>query len=221
MDSQQNQDIKNNQYPQPKRLGERDVFVGKWLKMKYIDFEIRGKKIENYESIERTTRIKNTPYDGVATFAIIKRDNQPSQLIVIANYRAPVDKFVLEIPAGLMDTPDLIQNAIRELKEETGYTAEEQPLKVSNKESPPTYTDPWRSCSCTKSVFLQVNGNKQENINPKQDLEDAESITVHLIEIDENITDNLTTLAEKHGYIISSTLWCFAQGIQFAKTFQV
>jgi len=110
----------------PRRVAERDAFVGKWLKMKYIDFEVRGKTIKNYEMIERTTRRSDTPYDGVAAYSIIKNDEGYSQLVIIANYRAPVDRFVLEIPAGLMDSPDMLENAIRELKEETGYIAHKE-----------------------------------------------------------------------------------------------
>ena len=90
--------------------------------MKYIDFNCRGKTIQNYEMVERTTRKEGLEYDGVDVIAIIKHKEQYNQLVLIANYRPPVDSFVLEFPAGLMDDKDLKDNALRELKEETGYT---------------------------------------------------------------------------------------------------
>lgn len=56
--------------------------------------------------------------------------NQPTlppgpEIVLQKQYRPPVDKLVIEFPAGLIDageTPE--QAAIRELKEETGYVAE-------------------------------------------------------------------------------------------------
>jgi ADP-ribose pyrophosphatase len=48
-------------------------------------------------------------------------------IILIEQYRAPVDTFVLEIPAGKLDTADTsrVTAARRELLEETGYVAAE------------------------------------------------------------------------------------------------
>lgn len=42
-------------------------------------------------------------YDGVCAFPIIKKKEGDSQLVVIANFRPPVNKFVLELPGGMMD----------------------------------------------------------------------------------------------------------------------
>lgn len=135
--------------------------------MKYIDFEVRGKIIHNYEMIERTTRRADTPFDAVAAFSIIKKEKGDPELIVIANYRAPVDKFVLEVPAGLMDCPDVLKNAIRELKEETGYVSTKE-IKLCEKVAPPVYPIPWTSASCSKPVFLEVDEALAENKNPIQ-----------------------------------------------------
>lgn len=46
-------------------------------------------------------------------------------VILIEQYRAPMERAVLEIPAGKLDTepPDPLLTAQRELQEEVGYTA--------------------------------------------------------------------------------------------------
>jgi ADP-ribose pyrophosphatase len=59
------------------------------------------------------------------------------KLILVEQYRTPVDKRVIEIPAGLVgDTPGMENEALaeaanRELEEETGYRAQRiEPLAV-------------------------------------------------------------------------------------------
>lgn len=67
------------------------------------------------------TRPKNSPIDGVGIMAILNKPTGP-ELLLQKQYRPPVDKVVIEVPAGLIDegeTPE--ECAVRELKEETGY----------------------------------------------------------------------------------------------------
>jgi ADP-ribose pyrophosphatase len=47
------------------------------------------------------------------------------EIVLQKQYRPPLDKIVIELPAGLVDECETAeQAAIRELKEETGYVAE-------------------------------------------------------------------------------------------------
>ena len=47
------------------------------------------------------------------------------EIVLQKQFRPPLDKVVIEIPAGLIDEGETAeQAAIRELKEETGYVAE-------------------------------------------------------------------------------------------------
>ena len=86
-----------------KVLKEEKAFEGKWIGLKYVTFSVGQKVIPNYEAVYRTTRKENTPFDGVEVLPIIKYKDQPSELIMIANFRPPIGKFSLEFPSGLMD----------------------------------------------------------------------------------------------------------------------
>ena len=60
-------------------------------------------------------------HNGGAVIAALTEDNK---LVMVHQYRKPADKVMLEVPAGKIDPGEKpLDAAVRELKEETGYTA--------------------------------------------------------------------------------------------------
>ena len=60
-------------------------------------------------------------HKGGAVIAALTEDNK---LVMVRQYRKPADKVMLEVPAGKIDPGEKpLDAAVRELKEETGYTA--------------------------------------------------------------------------------------------------
>lgn len=54
---------------------------------------------------------------------MLRRTGQAPRLILIMNYRPPVDAVCAEFPAGLVDDGESCGvAAVRELREETGYS---------------------------------------------------------------------------------------------------
>lgn len=52
---------------------------------------------------------------------ILNKSSGP-ELLLQKQYRPPIDKVVIEVPAGLIDANETVEDcAVRELKEETGY----------------------------------------------------------------------------------------------------
>ena len=60
-------------------------------------------------------------HNGGAVIAALTEDKK---LVMVRQYRKPADKVMLEVPAGKIDPGEKpLEAAVRELKEETGYTA--------------------------------------------------------------------------------------------------
>lgn len=66
---------------------------------------------------------KDSAAEGVVIFPVLKED--PRKVVLIRQYRYPLDDVIYELPAGLIDegeTPECA--AVREMKEETGLSFE-------------------------------------------------------------------------------------------------
>ena len=60
-------------------------------------------------------------HNGGAVIAALTEDKK---LVMVRQYRKPADKVMLDVPAGKIDPGEMpLEAAVRELKEETGYTA--------------------------------------------------------------------------------------------------
>jgi len=138
-----------------------------------------------------------------------KKDFKPST-IIIEQYRPPIEKFVVEMPAGLIDegeTPE--QAAIRELEEETGYKSEDV-VEVT----PTIVCDPGMTNANMKLVVLKVTMSDYPS-SPKPKLDDGEHIVKRIVELDA-LYEELKAY-DARGYIVDSRLSHFAMGWEMSK----
>lgn len=82
------------------------------------------------------------------------------EIVLQKQYRAPLDKIVIEVPAGLIDAGETAEEAaVRELKEETGYVgvaSESSPVMFNGTSIPlldalPSHRRPYSTRSLTHS----------------------------------------------------------------------
>ncbi|MBE6021279.1 MAG: NUDIX hydrolase [Clostridiales bacterium] len=96
--------------------------------------EITTKETVIYDGKIMTVKLHDVIANGIATkreivhkggaVAIVPINNN-GNVVTVRQYRIAVEEELLEIPAGLMDPgEEPLETAKRELKEETGYTAE-------------------------------------------------------------------------------------------------
>lgn len=61
--------------------------------------------------------------NGIVIYALWKED--PSKIVMVRQYRYPLDAYIYELPAGLIDAGEAAKEAaVREMKEETGLDFE-------------------------------------------------------------------------------------------------
>jgi len=98
---------------------------------------LRVDTIKTFEGGESTREIIEHP--GAVAIIAITNDNK---IVMVKQYRKPVEEALLEIPAGKIEKDEEhSKTARRELKEETGYDAEHIELLFSYYSSPGISTE--------------------------------------------------------------------------------
>jgi len=103
------------------------AYEGKYLRIVEKRLMTRTGTNRVWETVERT----NVHGNGVVVIIAMTSDGE---LLLERNWRAPVESYVIQFPAGLMDVDGESEQetARRELLEETGYVAKELvPVMVS------------------------------------------------------------------------------------------
>ncbi|PLB53718.1 nucleoside diphosphate-sugar hydrolase of the mutt family [Aspergillus steynii IBT 23096] len=166
-----------------------------------------------WESAERQTRPANCELDGVGIVTILNKASGP-ELLLQKQYRPPIDKVVIEVPAGLIDAGETVEEcAVRELREETGYVG------VAEETSSVMYNDPGFCNTNLNMVHVRVDMSLPENQNPKPQLEDNEFIECFSAPLS-TLFEELKKL-EAEGYAIDARVGTIAEGIELAKKWKL
>lgn len=173
---------------------------GKWLSFGEIKEPLPNGEIKNWEFVTRSGSL-----DGVYVAAFTHdAAGKPEKLILIKQFRPPIDAEIIEFPAGLIDsgqTPE--ESALRELREETGYAG-----RILS-QGPPVFSSPGMADENVVCFFVEA-GKKFE-----QQTEETEKIEV----LELPLHDLKKQLLELHaeGIFIDAKVWSFAVGMDFAR----
>lgn len=206
------------EHPPSKILSQSTKYSGNWLSLKTMTLEVNGKKIHEYEYIEPAPSKKaNKDLDGVSMVPIIKsKSSKAKKVVIVANFRPPTNNYVLEFPGGIVENESYEEDALRELKEETGYRGS----KIINSENSfPCYYDAWKSKENGRLLIVEIDGDEEENRNPTQKLDKDEVIKVFLLDFDNRLVNHIQELSKKYGFGVSDQLYSFAMGICFCMNF--
>ncbi|KAI0332070.1 hypothetical protein GY45DRAFT_1321362 [Cubamyces sp. BRFM 1775] len=183
----------------------------KWVKLKKCTYRDPMGKERLWEFAERPTR-PSSGIDAVAILALLRSESGkfPPSTIIIEQFRPPVDRYVVELPAGLIGEGESAEEtAIRELEEETGFKAsgiaQSSPLLVS---------DPGMTNANMKLVTVDVPF--PENLEmPAQKLDPGEFIQVRIVEL-AKLRAELQAYEQK-GFVIDAKLDHLASGFELAE----
>ncbi|TLS22344.1 uncharacterized protein PpBr36_09915 [Pyricularia pennisetigena] len=185
----------------------------KWTKLVKIAYKDPNGTERTWESAERRTRPKNSEIDGVGIVAILEKSTGP-EIILQKQFRPPLDKVTVEIPAGLVDAGETAeQSAVRELKEETGYVGK------ASETSTVMFNDPGFTNTNLRMVHVTIDMNLPENQNLKPELEESEFIEVFTVPLSK-LWEECKKL-EAEGCAIDARVGTLAEGIELAKRFKL
>ncbi|KAF7778916.1 hypothetical protein Agabi119p4_3261 [Agaricus bisporus var. burnettii] len=187
----------------------------KWITLQKIKYSDAEGKERLWECAERKTR-KSSGVDAVSVLALInsKTNAFPLSTVIIEQFRPPVGKYVVELPAGLIDEGESPETAaVRELEEETGFKAysifESSDIVVS---------DPGMTSANMKLVIANVLLDDKLEL-PEQKLEAGEFIKCRVVDLDK-LHDELKEYARK-GFIVDARLSHLATGFTLAQQFRI
>ena len=126
----------------------------------------RAKHTEDLELVR-----KQQKPDGVIIYSLYgeKRD----KVVLVRQYRYPIDGYLYEFPAGLVEPgEDYHDAAVREMKEETGLDL--QPITVDNIYAKPYYTTIGMTDECCATVYGVSDG--MVSLDGLEDTEDLEVV---------------------------------------------
>ncbi|KAK7895970.1 hypothetical protein WMY93_021295 [Mugilogobius chulae] len=137
---------------EPHVVKEEVIASGNWVKLEKTTYVDPVGNTRIWETVKRTTR-QATQADGVGIIALLKRTLHKDCVVMVKQFRPPMNSFSLEFPAGLIDKGETAEvAALRELKEETGYKGEVVGV------TPVTCLDPGLSNCTTQIVMVNING---------------------------------------------------------------
>ncbi|KAI9596546.1 NUDIX hydrolase domain-like protein [Syncephalis fuscata] len=150
--------------------------------------------------------------DAVDIHAVLRGSNTPPLLLLVLQYRPPIDAYVLEFPSGLVDPGEIAANAaLRELLEETGYRG-----RVTHIGQLIAY-EPGLTNSGTRLVRVEVNLDAPENQSPKQQLDGDYEQGLEVIKLPlHNLLGHIEDLQKtRPNLTVDSRLYTYAVGQQY------
>ncbi|KAH9895359.1 NUDIX domain-containing protein [Xylariomycetidae sp. FL2044] len=187
----------------------------RWINLVKINYEDERGQLRTWEGTRRPTRPKTSAVDAVQILAVLQRPTGP-EVLLEKQFRAPAGKVVIELPAGLVDEGETVEEAaLRELREETGYVGE----LVPDEGRPMFHSSPASSSSTTFLIHVTVDPEKEENKNPKSALEDGEFIDCFWVPFKDLHAE--CRRLESQGFALDGKIGAFAEGLEMARRFQL
>ena len=97
-------------------LRVKEISTSPWIQLKRVVYETDGGEALEWDYIERT--------NDRTSVLILPRFKESGDILFVRQYRVILDRNVIGFPAGVLGDEDVETCALRELREETGYSGQ-------------------------------------------------------------------------------------------------
>jgi ADP-ribose pyrophosphatase len=167
-----------NQNLMLKIKGSRKLTAEKWLNLFEISYIARTGDEKSWQIASRQNEPKclSGNYHRPDAVVIVPFHTVRDKMVIIREYRVPLDDYEYGFPAGLVDDGESVEQAARrELMEETGLTVSRF-IKIS----PPIYSSAGMTDESVAMVYVECEGEPSNSANT-----DSELIEILFISPDE------------------------------------
>ncbi|MCB1121528.1 MAG: NUDIX hydrolase [Verrucomicrobiae bacterium] len=179
-------------------MSKTTKYAGKWLKFCEISF---ADPVGKHRTWEMATRTGTTGAVGV----IALLPGEAPQIVLVKQYRPPIECISLEFPAGLVDPGESAETAaLRELEEETGYTG-----KVVDV-GPAIYSSPGMTDESISMVTIEITGTCEKR---PEEGEHIEIVVLPMHDLQKKLRE-----IQSEGVALDAKLWSFAMGQSWQRT---
>jgi ADP-ribose pyrophosphatase len=161
-----------------KRKGSRKLTDEKWLNLFEVSYITRTGDEKSWQIASRQNEPKclSGNYHRPDAVVIVPFHTVRDKMVIIREYRVPLDDYEYGFPAGLVDDGESVEQAARrELMEETGLTVSRF-IKIS----PPIYSSAGMTDESVAMVYVECEGEPSNSANT-----DSELIEILFISPDE------------------------------------
>ena len=172
-------------------IGSELIIAEPWLSFGHKHFIDREGATRVWSYVERS--------QGQQAVVVIARTRETKRLVLIRQFRIPLEAWVYEFPAGLVDPGETIEStAHRELAEETGYSGEISLV------GPAVPSSPGMSSETMHLVTMVA---EEQAGEPEH--ESAEDIEVLTLELTREAVGVFVAQAEQDGSHVDAKLYAF------------
>jgi ADP-ribose pyrophosphatase len=148
--------------------GSRKLTAEKWLNLFEVSYIARNGDEKSWKIASRQNEPKclSGNYHRPDAVVIVPFHTVRDKMVIIREYRVPLDDYEYGFPAGLVDEGESVEQAARrELMEETGLTVSRF-IKVS----PPIYSSAGMTDESVAMVYVECEGEPSNSANTNSEL---------------------------------------------------
>ncbi len=179
--------------------GSNKRTAGRWLNLFDVNYVARTGEEKSWQVVTRQKEPKclSGDYRQPDAVVIVPFHARENKMVILREYRVPLNDYEYGFPAGLLDQGETIEQATRrELMEETGLT-----VRRFIKISPPIYSSAGMTDESVSMVYVDCEGAPSNKGNTASEL--IEILLVSPAEAQELIEDTTLKFDAKAWLVIS------------------